>query len=413
MITTRITQTLSICAALALLTACGEESAGPGKASAEAKAEPAKVYEWRMVTTWPPNFPIFQEGVDKFADDVMTMSNGQIKLQVFPGGKLIPPLQTFDAVSQGTVEMGHGAAYYWAGKVPSVQFMSAVPFGMTASGMNAWFYGGDGIKLWQEMYKDFGVVPFPVGNTGVQMGGWFNKKIDSVEDLKGLKMRIPGLGGKVLAKAGGTPVLLAGGEIYTALERGTIDATEWVGPYHDQRLGLNRAAKYYYSPGWHEPGTTLELIVNQKAWDSLPPHLQRIIEVAARSTNQWMYSQFETRNLAALREMTEDGKVEVQTFPPEVLKELKKLSDEVMAEEAAKDPDFKKVYENYAKFLKDNSAWIKVSEETYRGALRDMKHSEVLNTVKSVVEEVLKEDEAPAAEAAETEAPATAPAPEK
>jgi TRAP-type mannitol/chloroaromatic compound transport system substrate-binding protein len=199
-----------------------------------------KRFMWKLVTTWPPNFPIFQEGVERFAKEVKKISDGRLTIQVFAGGQLVPPLQTFDAVSQGTVQMGHGAAYYWAGKVPAAQFFTAVPFGMNAQGMNAWFYGGGGLELWREVYKPFGLTPFPMGNTGVQMGGWFRKKIDKVGDLKGLKMRIPGLGGKVMAKAGVNPVLMAGGEIYTALERGALDATEWVGPYHDLRLGLYR-----------------------------------------------------------------------------------------------------------------------------------------------------------------------------
>ena len=243
---------------------------------------PAKTFHWKMVTTWPPNFPVFQEGVMQFANDIETISDGRLQIQVYAGGELVPALQTFDAVSQGTVQMGHGAAYYWAGKVPAAQFMSTVPFGMTAKGMNAWLYSGGGLELWREIYKPFNIIPFPAGNSGVQMGGWFKKKITTVADLKGLKMRIPGLGGKVLAKAGGTPILLAGGEVYTALERGAIDATEWVGPYHDQRLGLYQAAQYYYYPGWHEPGTTLELIVNTQAWKSLPTDLQRIVEISKR-----------------------------------------------------------------------------------------------------------------------------------
>jgi TRAP-type mannitol/chloroaromatic compound transport system substrate-binding protein len=243
--------------------------------------------------------------------------------------------------------------------------MSAVPFGMTAKGMNAWFYYGDGLTLWNEMYKPFGVKAFPAGNTGVQMGGWFNKEINSVADLQGLKMRIPGLGGKVLSKAGGTPVLLAGGEIYTALERGTIDATEWVGPYHDERLGLYRAAKHYYYPGWHEPGTVLELIVNQKAWDALPADLQKIVEVAAKALNTDMYAEFEAKNIQALRKLREEYKVDVKQFPPEVLSELRRLTVETLAEEAEKDENFKKVYEAYQQFQADNDAWNAISEEAY------------------------------------------------
>jgi TRAP-type mannitol/chloroaromatic compound transport system substrate-binding protein len=328
-----------------------------------------KKFHWKLVTTWPPNFPIFQTGIEKFAKDLELMSNGRLKIQVFAGGELVPALQAFDAVSQGTVQMGHGAAYYWAGKVPAVQFMSAVPFGMTAKGMNAWLYYGDGLKLWREMYEPFNLIPFPTGNSGVQMGGWFKKKIESVADLQGLKMRIPGLGGKVLAKAGGTPILLSGGELYTALERGTIDATEWAGPYHDKRLGLYRAAKYYYYPGWHEPGTTLELIINRTAWQTLPEDLQKMVEIAATALNQKMFAEFEALNIKALRELKEKYNVEVLEFPADVINKLKQLTLETLDEEAAKNADFKKVYEAYKQFQKDNSAWNAISDDAYSKAL--------------------------------------------
>lgn len=352
---------------VALVTGCNSSSDNTSQESAAS----TKTFHWKMVTTWPPNFPIFHEGVMQFVKDIEMMSGGRLKVKVYAGGELVPPLQSFEAVSQGTVQMGHGSAYYWAGKVPAAQFMSAVPFGMTAKGMNAWFYSGGGLELWRDLYKPFNIVPFPAGNSGVQMGGWFNKKIESVEDLKGLKMRIPGLGGKVLAKAGGTPILLAGGEIYSALERGTIDATEWVGPFHDERLGLYRAAKYYYYPGWHEPGTALELIVNRQAWKELPTDLQKIVEIAARSTNQWMYSKFEAMNIKALRELKEEHHVQVLAFPPDVINKLRQLTQVALDEEAAKDASFKKVYEAYKQFQADHAAWNAISEEAYSKALQE------------------------------------------
>ena len=355
-----------------LLNACGQQGQPPQTGTtaqtATTAAAPEKTYNWKMVTTWPPNFPIFQEGVERFAEEVKTMSNGRLNIKVYAGGELVPPLQTFDAVSQGTVELGHGASYYWAGKIPAAQFFTTVPFGMSAQGANAWLYGGGGLELYKEIYAPFNLVPFPMGNTGVQMGGWFNKKINSVDDLKGLKMRIPGLGGKVIAKAGGTPVLLPGGEIYTALDRGTIDATEWVGPFHDERLGLYRAAKYYYYPGWHEPGTVLELIANKKAYESLPPDLQKIIETAAAASSVWMLSQFEAKNLTALKQLKNEYKVEVLPFPDDVLKALHGYTNEVLEEEAAKDPTFKRVYDAYEAFMKDNDAWNELSEAAYQRA---------------------------------------------
>jgi TRAP-type mannitol/chloroaromatic compound transport system substrate-binding protein len=355
----------------ALLAGCQSQSESTTTETtqdAESQVAQTKIYNWKMVTTWSPNFPVFQEGVEMFAQDLAIMSNNRLKVQVFAGGELVPALQTFDAVAQGTVQMGHGAAYYWSGKVPAAQFMSAVPYGLTASGMNAWFYQAGGLELWREMYQPFNVVPYPAGNTGVQMGGWFNKKIESVADLRGLKMRIPGLGGKVLAKAGGTPVLLAGGEIYTALERGTIDAVEWVGPFHDERLGLYRAARYYYYPGWHEPGTTLELIVNKQALESLPADLQKIIEISAMALNQWMYAQFEGLNIQSLRNLAAKPNVEILPFPQEVLSELRRLTLETLAEEAAKDPKFDKIYQAFTAFQADHDAWVKVADRAYYDA---------------------------------------------
>ena len=342
--------------------AAGAVSAGPAVLAGK------KRYMWKLVTTWPPNFPVFQEGVERFAKEVKNISHNRLNIQVFAGGQLVPPLQTFDAVSQGTVQMGHGAAYYWAGKIPAAQFFTAVPFGMNAQGMNAWFYGGGGLELWQDLYRAYNLVPLPMGNTGVQMGGWFRKKIDSVDDLKGLKMRIPGLGGRVMAKAGVNPVLLAGGEIYTALERGTIDATEWVGPYHDLRLGLYRAAKYYYYPGWHEPGTALELIVNLKAWESLPKDLQLLVKTAAAAANIWMLSEFEAKNLQALRTLKDKYKVKTRAFPDEVLRRLHRYSKDVLQEQADKDKTFKRIHTAYENFRDTHDAWSAISEAAYARA---------------------------------------------
>jgi TRAP-type mannitol/chloroaromatic compound transport system substrate-binding protein len=345
-----------------VLAACTEQA--PSSNSSQ-QADKNQSFEWKMVTTWPPGFPVLQKGAERFADNIRVMSNGRLNIKVYAGGELIPPLQTFEAVSQGSVEMGHGSAYYWAGKVPEAQFFSTVPFGMTARGMNAWLYDGGGLELWREIYKPFHVIPFPLGNTGVQMGGWFNKEINSLEDIKGLKMRIPGLGGKVLAKAGGNPILLAGSEVYTALERNTIDATEWIGPYHDQRLGLYRAAKHYYYPGWHEPGTVLELTINQRAWESLPTDLQAIISNAAQAENLRMLSEMEQKNMAALEQLRKREGIEIHRFPNEVLSRLKKLTNETLIEEAERDPKFKRVYDAYQNFRKKNDAWSAISENAY------------------------------------------------
>jgi TRAP-type mannitol/chloroaromatic compound transport system substrate-binding protein len=353
---------LLITLCLFALTACNEQDTAT---PASQQVDTSKTYRWKMVTTWPPGFPVLQHGAERFADNIKAMSNGRLDIKVYAGGELIPPLQTFDAVSQGTVEMGHGSAYYWAGKVPEAQFFSTVPFGMTARGMNAWLYDGGGLELWREVYKPFHVIPFPLGNTGVQMGGWFNKEINSLADIKGLKMRIPGLGGKVFAKAGGNPILLAGSEVYTSLERKTIDATEWIGPYHDQRLGLHRAAKHYYYPGWHEPGTVLELTVNERAWNTLPADLQAIVSNAAQAENVRMLSEMEQKNLSALAELRQRDDIQIQHFPDDVLQKLKVLTNETLLEEAEKDPKFKRVYEAYQAFRSQNEAWSDISENAY------------------------------------------------
>lgn len=330
-----------------------------------------KTFRWKMVTTWPPNLPVLQTGAERFAKRVEEVSEGRIKIQVFAGGELVPALGVFDAVSDGTVQAGSGAAYYWAGKTPAAQWFASVPFGLNAQGINAWFYSGGGLQLWEEVYKPFNVIPRPQGNTGVQMGGWFRKKMNSIDDYKGLKMRIPGLGGKVVAKAGGTVVLKAGAEIFTNLERGVIDATEWVGPLHDLRMGFYKAAKYYYYPGWHEPGTCLEVIFNKKAYESLPKDLQAIIDAVAMETNLWSLSEFEARNGEALEELITKHKVELVRFPEALLDDLRKLAKEVLEEEANKDEMSRKVHEAFKKFKKQVGIWGSVSENAYYNVIAD------------------------------------------
>jgi TRAP-type mannitol/chloroaromatic compound transport system substrate-binding protein len=324
-----------------------------------------KKYRWKMVTTWPPNFPVLGEGCNLFAQWVKEMSAGRMEIKVYGGGELVPALESFDAVRSEAAELGSGASYYWVGKAPSAAFFTAVPFGMNAQQMNAWLLGGDGMKLWEELYADFGLVPFPGGNTGVQMGGWFNREIKSVADLKGLKMRIPGLGGRVLEKAGGTPVLLSGGEIYTGLERGIIDATEWIGPYHDYTMGFHQIAKYYYTPGWHEPGAELEIIVNKKKFEELPVDLKAIIQTAAYRMHNWVLSEFEAQNSIYLEKLLVEEKVQLRQFPDEVLAALKKHTGEVIEEMTSTNAAAKKVYESYKAFQHRNLIWAKSSEKIF------------------------------------------------
>lgn len=351
-----------------LMTAC-DPAVDPDNGG-NASVDQGRVFHWKMVTTWPANFPVFQEAPEKFAENVRIMSNGRLNIQVFAGGELVPALGVFDAVSQGAIEMGHSSPYYWAGKISAAQIFSSVPFGMTAKGMEAWLYHGGGLELWREIYAPFNLVVFPMGNTGVQMGGWFNTRIDSMDDLNGLRMRIPGLGGKVFSMVRGNPVLMSGGEIYTALERGIIDATEWVAPFHDMRLGLNRAARYYYYPGWHEPGTEFELMINARRWNELPEDLQTIVETAAAAAGKWIYTAMEFHNQQALQELQQKKNTEILEFPREVLEELKRMTAVMLDEEAAKDADFKRVYAAYRNFRKSYVDWNRIADESYQNSLK-------------------------------------------
>lgn len=333
--------------------------------SAPALVNAKSAIKWKMVTTWPKNFPVLGTGANQLAKLITKMSGGRIMVKVYGAGELIPAFEVFDAVSRGTAEIGHGSAYYWKGKIEEAQFFSTVPFGLNSQEMNAWLYHGGGMQLWEETYKPFGVKPAAAGNTMVQMAGWFNKEINSVADLKGLKMRIPGLGGEVLSRAGGTPVNLPGGELFTALKTGAIDATEWVGPYNDLAFGFHKAAKYYYYPGWHEPGTTLEALINQKAFDALPDDLQSIVTSACKTVNQDMSTEYTAKNNSALDVLVNKHKVDVRRLPDDVLEKLKTLSNEVVLELAGKNKAAQKIYASYDKFRTQVSAWHEISEKIY------------------------------------------------
>lgn len=336
--------------------------------ASSAQATEGKVYKWKMVTTWPKNFPGLGTGANFLAEKITEMTNGQVQVKVYGAGELVPALESFDAVSSGTAQMGHGASYYWKGKSEATQFFAAVPFGLTASEMNSWLYYGGGMEIWTELYDQFNLIPAVAGNTGVQMGGWFNKEINSIDDLKGLKMRIPGLGGEVIKRLGGTPVTLPGGEIFTSLQSGAIDATEWVGPYNDLAFGLYKAAKYYYYPGWHEPGTALETFINKDAFNELPKHLQALVMDAARIANQDVFAEYNARNGDALNTLVTKHDVQLKKFPDEVLKQLRKVSDEVVAEVAKKDPLSQKAYDSYIQFRDESAKYVEVTERAYLNA---------------------------------------------
>ena len=342
------------------------------KDSAQAQQSGGQQIAWKLVTTWPKNFPGLGLGPENFARMVKEMSNGRLTVHVYGAGEVVPAFGVFDAVSQGVAAMGHGASYYWTGKIPAAVFFSAIPFGFTAQEINAWLHYGGGLELWQEAYAPFNLIPLAGGNSGVQMGGWFNKEINSVEDLKGLKMRMPGLGGEVLSRAGGTAVTLPGSELYTSLQTGVIDATEWVGPYNDLALGLHQVARYYYYPGWHETGSNLEFIVNKTAFDALPADLQAIVTYAARATSQDMLDEFTARNNAALQDLITNHDVQLRKFPDDVIIRLHESADEALEDLAASDPLAKRVYASYRAFLDNVTAYHHISEQAYINA-RDLK----------------------------------------
>ena len=324
-----------------------------------------KKYKWKMTTTWSPNMPVLGEGCNLLSKWIYKMSGGRLDIKVYGGGELVPSLECFDAVSNGAVEMGSGASYYWAGKIPAAQFFSSVPFGMNSQQMNSWIISGGGHELYKEIYEPFGLLPFAGGNTSIQMGGWFNKEINSISDLKGLKMRIPGFGGKVLSKSGGTAVTVAGAEIYTNLERGVIDATEWIGPYHDYLMGFYQVAKYYYYPGWHEPGGVLEITVNKEKFYQLPSDLQEIVVKGIESLNMWMQCEFDSKNSTYLNKLIKEENVELRKFPKDVLSSFKEKSKEVINELIENDPKSRKIYDAYEKFRISFKDWANVGDRIY------------------------------------------------
>jgi TRAP-type mannitol/chloroaromatic compound transport system substrate-binding protein len=332
--------------------------------SSQSSAGSRQKFNWRLVMAIPKTLPIWGTGVESFAEKVKVMSDGDLSVQVYGAGELVPALGTFDAVQAGQVEMGHAAAYYWQGKIPAASFFTAVPFGLNVAGMNSWLKAG-GQDLWDELYAPYGIMGLPAGNTGLQMGGWYNREIKSAADFKGLKMRIPGLGSKVIARLGAEPVLVAGGEIYTNLATGVIDATEWVGPYHDYVLGLHKVAKYYYYPGWHEPAPVLELMINKAAWEKLPKDLQQIVRSAASELDRDMYAGWLAQDMVHLEKIRTETKVEVREFPENVLKALKAAAAEVKEEVAATSELARKIYDSYSKHQTAFDAFQDVTERAY------------------------------------------------
>jgi len=347
--------------AVGLLSACGNQSGAQTECAGQSSRQ---TFAWKMVTSWPRNFPGLGTGANRLAESIGMLSNGRLQIKVYGGNELVPPFEVFDAVSRGTAEMGHSATYYWKGKVPAAQFFAGIPFGMTAQELHGWIYYGGGLELWQEVYAPHGLIPFLAGSSGPQMGGWFNREINSLDDLKGLKMRIPGPGGEILKRAGGTPQTIPGAELFTALQTGIIDATEWVGPYNDLAFGLFRAAKYYYYPGWHEPGTGLECMINQAAWNTLPDDLQAIVKVACQAAVMDTLSDFTYNNGIALSTLLKKHRVQLRRFPDKVLARLSEISADVTREMAAESELAGRIYASFSAYQEIVNPWTAISDRS-------------------------------------------------
>ena len=323
--------------------------------------------QWRMSTAWPPALDMLQGAAQRLAKVVEKMTGGRFRIEVFPAGQIMQALECFDAASRGTIEAFHGPSYYWPEKDPAVQWFSTIPFGMDPAGMTAWYYQGDGLRLWEETYAAFNLVPRPGPAIAPQMAGWFKRKITKIGDFRGLRMRIPGLGGQVVAKAGGTVVLTPAADIYAALERGVIDASEWIGPHDDMKLGLHNTARYYYYPGWHEPGTVTGFGFNKKAYDALPVDLRETLANAAEIVQIYGLTDYHVKNAIALERLKVEfkGKVEVIQLPVPVLRDLKRLATEVIRDESGKSPMARKVHASFTKFQAALGPWNQIAGGAY------------------------------------------------
>ncbi|MDI4636833.1 MULTISPECIES: TRAP transporter substrate-binding protein [Halomonadaceae] len=332
------------------LTALGAGAAGIAAAPFVSTARAEETITWKMVTSWPKNFPALGTGANDFAKRIGELSGGRMRVDVYGAGELVPALEVFDAVSSGTAQMGHSASYYWRGKVPAAQMFTAVPFGMTAQETNSWLYQGEGQALWDALYAKYNLKPFAVGNTGTQMAGWFKREINSLEDMQGLKLRLPGLAGEAMNGIGVTTLNMPGSEIFTSMQTGVLDAADWVGPYNDLAFGLHQVADYYYTSAWNEPSAILEGTVNLDAWQALPDDLKVVVREAARSANLAMIDEFTLRNAEALKTLVEDHDVKLRQFPDEVIKALYASSQEVLAKQTESDEDSRKILESYRDF---------------------------------------------------------------
>ncbi len=338
--------------------------AGSAAVAAPVFAQDAPTLNWRLASSFPKSLDTLFGTAELFAKYLAEMSGGKFSVRTFDAGEIVPPLQVLDAVQKNTVEMGNSSGYYYIGKDPALSFDTAVPFGLNARQMNAWMWEGDGMKLTREVYKDYSIVNFPLGNTGTQMGGWYRKEIKTVEDLKGLKMRIAGFAGEILTRLGGIPQQLAGGDIYPALEKGTIDAAEWVGPYDDEKMGFAKVAKYYYYPGWWEGGAQTALYVNQGEYEKLPKGYQAMIDAASRACTLTMTARYDNLNAQALKRLLSQGTL-LRAFPRAVMDACWDVSNKVYAEYSAKSPRFKAIHDNYMGYRDQLVPWFRLAEASY------------------------------------------------
>ena len=342
----------------------GLGAAGAATLAAPAIAQSMPEIKWRMTTSWPKSLDTLHGGAEMMAKVVGEATDNKFQIQTFAAGEIVPGLQVLDAVQNGTVEMGHTASYYYFGKDPTFTFGSSVPFGPNSRINQAWYMLGGGKDLLNEFYKSYNVTSLLAGNTGCQMGGWFRKEINTVDDLKGLKMRIGGFAGRVLERIGGVPQNIPGGDIYPALEKGTIDAAEWVGPYDDEKLGFNKIAPFYYYPGWWEGGPQLSLYVNNKAWDALTPEYKALVEAAASHGHVQMQARYDARNPAALKRLVAGG-TKLRAMPRDIMDLAFKAANELYAELSNKNANWKKVYEDWVKFRNDQVLWFRVCEREF------------------------------------------------
>ena len=335
-----------------------------GAVAMPAIAQNAPTIKWRLASSFPKSLDTIYGGAEHMAKRVSDATGGKFQIQVFAAGEIVPGPGVMDAVKDGTVEMGHTASFYFFGKDPTFAFDCAVPFGMTMRQLDAWMRHGNGGKLMGEFFAKSNIVSIPCGNTGTQMAGWFRKELKTVEDLKGLKMRIGGYAGAVLSKLGVVPQQIPGGDIYPALEKGTIDASEWIGPYDDQKLGFNKVAKFYYYPGWWEGGTTLSAYINAKKFAELPKEYQIILEDACAEAHADMMAKYDAKNPTALKQLVGSG-TQLRPLPKEIMDASYKAAMELYAETSAKNADFKKVYDDYKKFMDDQNLWHRIAEASY------------------------------------------------